>query len=240
MFACIRKLFAKAAATPSAQAEAQGDTPMEKFLIVGLGNIGPDYEGTRHNIGFRMVDALAASVNEANGRTTEWDDRRYGFVTRLSVKGRQLILLKPSTFMNLSGNAVRYWMQQEHVALEHVLVCVDDINLPFGQLRLKPGGSDAGHNGLRHIAQTLGTQQFARLRFGIGNDFFPGQQVDYVLGRFPAEQEALIPECTKATSGAIRTFCLVGIQMAMNQLNRRATPKPSTPTEASEAPTAHE
>ena len=148
---------------------------MEKFLIVGLGNIGPDYEGTRHNIGFRIVDALAASAakplseplsdsprggekagggekargeKDAGGGKVVWEDKRYGFVTRISVKGRQLILLKPSTFMNLSGNAVRYWMQQEKIELSHLLICVDDIALPFGQMRMKPGGSDAGHNGL--------------------------------------------------------------------------------------------
>ncbi len=199
---------------------------MEKFLIVGLGNIGPDYEGTRHNAGFRIVNALAASVNEDKGRETVWEDRRYGFVTRISVKGRQLILLKPSTFMNLSGNAVRYWMQQEKIELEHLLICVDDVGLPFGQLRMKPAGSDGGHNGLKHIAQTLGTQQYARLRFGIGHDYYNGQQIDYVLGHFTPEQEAQIPECTKAAAAAIKTFCLAGIQMAMNQLNRkRPTPK---------------
>jgi len=226
---------------------------MEKFLIVGLGNIGPDYEGTRHNIGFRIVDALAASVAkplsdslsgplsdsprggekarggektrggmDARGEKVVWEDKRYGFVTRISVKGRQLILLKPSTFMNLSGNAVRYWMQQEKIELSHLLICVDDIALPFGQMRMKPGGSDAGHNGLKHIAQILGTQQYARLRFGVGNDFFPGQQVDYVLSPFPPEQEELIPERTKIAAAAIKTFCLAGIQMAMNELNRKA------------------
>ena len=220
---------------------------MEKFLIVGLGNIGPDYEGTRHNIGFRIVDALAASAakplsdplsgplsdsprggekarggKDAHGGKVVWEDKRYGFVTRISVKGRQLILLKPSTFMNLSGNAVRYWMQQEKIELSHLLICVDDIALPFGQMRMKPGGSDAGHNGLKHIAQILGTQQYARLRFGVGSDFFPGQQVDYVLSPFPPEQEELIPERTKVAAAAIKTFCLAGIQMAMNELNRRA------------------
>ncbi len=208
--------------------ESESSTPMEKFLIVGLGNMGPEYEGTRHNIGFRMVDALAASVNEDKGRQTQWEDKRYGFVTRISVKGRQLILLKPTTYMNLSGNAVRYWMQQEKIELPHLLVCVDDIALPFGQLRMKPSGSDAGHNGLKHIAQTLGTQAYARLRFGIGSDFYKGQQVDYVLGTFPPEEESLIPERTKETSAAIKTFCLAGIQMAMNQLNRKGpTPDPS-------------
>ncbi len=222
MLSFIKRLFAKPTTSPSACAEGNGETPMEKFLIVGLGNIGPDYEGTRHNIGFRMVDALAAEKDAV------WEDKRYGFVTRISVKGRQLILLKPSTFMNLSGNAVRYWMQQEKIELSHLLVCVDDLALPFGQLRLKPGGSDAGHNGLKHIAQILGTQQYARLRFGIGSEFHRGQQVDYVLGTFPPEEEALIPERTKVTSAAIRTFCLAGIQMAMNQMNRKPTPAASS------------
>ena len=233
MFSFFRRLFAKETTPRPADREGLGESPMEKFLIVGLGNMGPDYEGTRHNIGFRMVDALAASVNEGKalpptrgagrgvGKTAVWEDKRYGFVTRISVKGRQLILLKPTTFMNLSGNAVRYWMQQEKIELEHLLVCVDDLALPFGQLRMKPGGSDAGHNGLKHIAQTLGTQQYARLRFGIGNDYYAGQQIDYVLGRFPEEQEALIPEITKQASAAIKTYCLAGIQMAMNQLNRK-------------------
>ena len=235
MFSFLKKLFSKNAApsqTAGAGGESESSIPMEKFLIVGLGNMGPDYEGTRHNIGFRMVDALAASVNEDKGRPTVWEDKRYGFITRISVKGRQLILLKPTTYMNLSGNAVRYWMQQEKIELEHLLVCVDDIGLPFGQLRMKPSGSDGGHNGLKHIAQILGTQQYARLRFGIGNNFYSGQQVDYVLGQFPPEEEALIPEHTKETSAAIKTFCLAGIQMAMNQLNRkkRETPSPNRPT----------
>ena len=231
MFSFLKKLFSKntvPSQTAGAGGESESSIPMEKFLIVGLGNMGPDYEGTRHNIGFRMVDALAASVNEDKGRPTVWEDKRYGFITRISVKGRQLILLKPTTYMNLSGNAVRYWMQQEKIELEHLLVCVDDIGLPFGQLRMKPSGSDGGHNGLKHIAQILGTQQYARLRFGIGNNFYSGQQVDYVLGQFPPEEEALIPEHTKETSAAIKTFCLAGIQMAMNQLNRkkRETPSP--------------
>ena len=245
MFSFLKKLFSKDT-TPRPTREGQGGgatpdqdrlggeseslSPMEKFLIVGLGNMGPDYEGTRHNIGFRMVDALAASVNEDKGKETAWEDRRYGFITRISVKGRQLILLKPTTYMNLSGNAVRYWMQQEKIPLEHLLICVDDIGLPFGQLRMKPSGSDGGHNGLKHIAQILGTQQYARLRFGIGNDYYPGQQVDYVLGQFPPEEEALIPECAKQTSAAIKTFCLAGIQMAMNQLNRKKRPTTDRPT----------
>ena len=189
---------------------------MSKYLIVGLGNIGDEYRDTRHNIGFKMLDAFAEASN------ITFEDKRYGFVGRGRVKNAELVLLKPSTFMNLSGNAVRYWMQQEKIELSHLLICVDDIALPFGQMRMKPGGSDAGHNGLKHIAQTLGTQRYARLRFGVGNDFFPGQQVDYVLSQFPPEQEELIPERTKVAAAAIKTFCLAGIQMAMNELNRKA------------------
>ena len=151
-----------------------------KYLIAGLGNIGPEYHETRHNIGFMVVDALA----QAAGIT--FNDGRYGFTATMSVKGRQLILLKPSTFMNLSGNAVRYWMQKENIPLENVLIVVDDLALPFGTLRLKGKGSDAGHNGLKHIAATLGTQNYARLRFGIGNDFPRGGQVDFVTKTMPA------------------------------------------------------
>ena len=139
---------------------------MIKYLIVGLGNIGPEYHETRHNIGFMTVEALAR-INNA----PPFIDGRYGFTTSFSIKGRQLILLKPSTFMNLSGLAVRYWMQKENIPLENVLIVVDDLALPFGTLRLKGKGSDAGHNGLKHIAAILGTQNYARLRFGIGNDF---------------------------------------------------------------------
>ena len=189
---------------------------MEKFLIVGLGNIGPEYEGTRHNAGFRVVEALALEGGAA------WEDRRYGFVARMSVKGRQLILLKPSTFMNLSGNAVRYWMQQEKVELAHLLVICDDLALPVGQLRMKPSGSDAGHNGLKHIAQILGSQAYARLRVGIGNEFSRGHQVDFVLGTFPPEEAAAIDERIPTAIAAIKTFCLAGIQFAMNECNRKS------------------
>ncbi len=188
---------------------------MEKFLIVGLGNIGPDYEGTRHNAGFRVVEAMAKEQGVA------WEDRRYGFVARTSVKGRQLILLKPSTFMNLSGNAVRYWMQQEKIELSHLLVVVDDLALPVGTMRMKPGGSDAGHNGLKHIAQILGTQAFYRLRVGIGNDFPRGAQVDFVLGRFSPEDAEAIDARIPDVIGAIKTFCLAGPQFAMNELNKK-------------------
>ena len=145
---------------------------MEKFLIVGLGNIGPEYKNTRHNIGFKVVEALAKLQN------TSFVSGRYGSTASFTLKGKQIILLKPSTFMNLSGLAVRYWMQEEKITLDHVLVIVDDLALPFGTLRLKGKGSDAGHNGLTHIAAILNTPDYARLKFGIGNDFPKGRQVN--------------------------------------------------------------
>ena len=184
-----------------------------KYLIVGLGNIGDEYRETRHNIGFMVLDALAKASNIV------FKDGRYGATTTLSVKGRQLILLKPSTYMNLSGNAVRYWMQQEKIPLENVLVVVDDLALPFGSLRLKGKGSDAGHNGLKHIAATLGTQNYARLRFGIGNDFPKGAQVDYVLGNFDEEDRKQMPERLELAGEIIKSFCLAGLNLTMNQYN---------------------
>lgn len=186
-----------------------------KYLIAGLGNIGSEYENTRHNIGFKVLDALAKASNAV------FTDRRYGAVTEIKVKNKTLILLKPSTYMNLSGNAVRYWMQQEKIPLENLLVVVDDLALPFGTLRLKGKGSDAGHNGLKHIQGILGTQNYARLRFGIGNDFPKGGQVDYVLGEFSAEDENLMPEKLETCGEIIKTFCLAGIQTAMNQYNNK-------------------
>ena len=187
-----------------------------KYLIVGLGNIGPEYHETRHNIGFMAVDALA----KAAGAT--FTDGRYGFTTTLSVKGRQLLLLKPSTFMNLSGNAVRYWMQKENIPLENVLVVVDDLALPFGTLRLKGKGSDAGHNGLKHIASTLGTQNYARLRFGIGNDFPRGGQIDYVLGHFPKEETETMTTAFKDGAAAVVDMMTEGVEAAMNHFNGAA------------------
>jgi PTH1 family peptidyl-tRNA hydrolase len=186
-----------------------------KYLIVGLGNIGAEYHETRHNIGFMTVDALA----KANNAT--FSSGCYGSTASFSVKGRELILLKPSTFMNLSGTAVRYWMQQEKIELENVLIVVDDLALPFGTLRLKGQGSDAGHNGLKHIAATLGTQSYARLRFGIGNDFPKGRQIDYVLGHFSNEEMDAIGERIELASEIIKSFCLAGIAITMNQYNKR-------------------
>lgn len=186
-----------------------------KYLIAGLGNIGREYEYTRHNIGFRVLDALAKASNIV------FTDRRYGETTELKVKGKTLTLLKPSTYMNLSGNAIRYWLQAEKIPVENLLVVVDDLALPFGSLRLKGKGSDAGHNGLKSIQSILGTQNFSRLRFGIGNDFTKGGQVDYVLGEFSDEEEKALPQRFEMCEDIIKSFCLAGLQNTMNQFNNK-------------------
>ncbi|MDO5664958.1 MAG: aminoacyl-tRNA hydrolase [Bacteroidia bacterium] len=186
-----------------------------KYLIVGLGNIGPDYENTRHNIGFMVLDALAKASNII------FQDKRYGFVAEMRLKNKSLVLLKPSTFMNLSGNAIRYWLQKENIEDKNLLVVVDDLALPFGMLRLKSKGSDAGHNGLKHIQDILGTQQYARLRFGIGNEFPRGAQVDYVLDEFSDEEKQALPERLETAVDIIRSFCLAGINITMNQYNNK-------------------
>ncbi len=186
-----------------------------KYLIVGLGNIGNEYARTRHNIGFMILDALAEASN------ISFSTERYGDVARMRLKNKQLVLLKPSTYMNLSGNAVRYWKEHEGIDTDHILVLVDDIALPFGAIRLKPSGSDAGHNGLKNIAQMLGTQSYRRLRFGIGNDFPRGCQVDYVLGRFTPEQEQELLERIGVAIDAIKECVLAGIQNAMCKYNNK-------------------
>ena len=186
-----------------------------KYLIVGLGNIGPEYEGTRHNIGFRVLDALSKASN------TAFEDRRYGFVSHMRVKNAELVLLKPSTYMNLSGNAVRYWLLQEKIPVENMLVVVDDLSLPLGAIRLRQGGGDAGHNGLKHIAQTLGGQGYNRLRFGIGNDFPQGYQVDFVLSKFTSEEEQIVDERALVACDAIKAFALSGMQFAMCNYNNK-------------------
>lgn len=186
-----------------------------KYLIVGLGNIGSEYAGTRHNAGFMIADALAATA----GAT--FSTERYVDIAHMRVKNAQITILKPSTYMNLSGNAVRYWKDKEGIETENILVLVDDCALPFGAIRVKPSGSDAGHNGLKNIAQMLGTQAYARLRFGIGNDFPRGAQIDYVLGHFtPEELTAMTPRIDIAID-AIKAFCLAGIQNAMCNYNNK-------------------
>ena len=184
-----------------------------KYLIVGLGNIGDEYADTRHNIGFMMLDAFA----DAQGTT--WADKRYGFVAKCRVKNAEMILLKPSTYMNLSGNAVRYWLQQEKIPVENMLVLVDDLNLPFGTIRIRKQGSNGGHNGLGNIQSVLGTENYARVRFGIGNNFSRGAQCNFVLGKWTDEEQKLLPERLKVTSEIIPSFCLQGIDHTMNLYN---------------------
>lgn len=186
-----------------------------KYLIVGLGNIGPEYRGTRHNMGFRVLDAFAKASNLV------FQTARYGDVARVSLKGRELVLLKPSTYMNLSGNAVRYWLQQEKIPLDRLLVVVDDLVLPVGALRLKGKGSDAGHNGLKNIAELLGTQDYARLRVGIGSDFPRGRQIEFVLGRFSEEDERILAERIPLAVDAVKSFVLAGLALTMNQYNKK-------------------
>ena len=186
-----------------------------KYLVAGLGNIGPAYEHTRHNIGFDILDALA---NEAG---ISFMDKRYGFIGEMKYRARSFWLLKPSTFVNLSGNAVRYWMRKLKIPLENLLVVMDDIALPFGTLRLRARGGDAGHNGLAHINTILGTSNYARLRFGIGSDFPPGTQVGYVLGGWDDEQEKLLPERIELACEIIRSFGVIGLERTMSQYNNR-------------------
>lgn len=185
---------------------------MEKFLIVGLGNPGSEYEGTRHNTGFMVLDAFAKASNIV------FDDSRYGFVGTTSIKGRKTILLKPTTFMNLSGNAVRYWMNKENIRQENLLVIADDLSLPLGTLRLKGNGSSGGHNGLGHIQQLIG-QQYARLKVGIGNDFPRGMQVDWVLGKYSNEDMQVLASRIGTACEVIKSFVLAGINITMNLYN---------------------
>ena len=187
----------------------------KSYLVVGLGNIGAEYAATRHNIGFMILDAWAQASNVV------FEPGRYGDMTLVRDKGREFHLLKPSTYMKLSGNAVRYWQQKLDIELDHILVICDDINLPFGTLRLRVSGSDGGHNGLKNIAELLESQNWARLRVGVGHDFAQGQQIDFVLSAFTEEQKKEIPELAKKIVAGARTWAFVGIGQAMNQLNIR-------------------
>ncbi|MGC9470119.1 MAG: aminoacyl-tRNA hydrolase [Bacteroidales bacterium] len=185
-----------------------------KYLITGLGNPGREYENTRHNIGFSILDALVKASNIA------FEDRRYGWISRLSHRGRIFVLLKPSTYMNLSGSAVHYWLKKEKIPLERLLVVVDDVALPFGVLRLRAKGSDAGHNGLNHISTILGTQNYARLRFGIGDNYGPGQKAEYVLGPWSEEEKKLLPQRIELAGEIILQFGVLGVERTMNLYNK--------------------
>ncbi|MEA2042931.1 MAG: aminoacyl-tRNA hydrolase [Bacteroidota bacterium] len=185
-----------------------------KYLIIGLGNPGEKYENTRHNIGFKVLDALA------NASDTFFSVERYAQKATVKYKGRRLILIKPSTYMNLSGKAVKYWIEQENIKPENIIVIVDDLALPFGQIRMKAKGGDGNHNGLIDIINILGHQNFARIRFGIGNDFPKGMQADYVLSPWSEDEKLLLPERIKTVTGAIKSFSFTGAGRTMNSLNK--------------------
>ncbi len=185
-----------------------------KYLIAGLGNVGQEYSHTRHNIGFMVLDAWAQASN------TSFSTLRYGSIAEVSFKGRKFTLLKPSTYMNLSGKAVNYWMQQLGIPRENLLVVVDDLSIPFGSMRLRKKGSAGGHNGLKNIAECIGGEDYARLRIGIGNGFSRGGQIDFVLGQIPPEQEAALPEILDRAVDAVKCFATEGADRAMTLFNR--------------------
>lgn len=186
---------------------------MKKYLIAGLGNIGEQYQNTRHNVGFAILDALAAE------KECTFETKKLGDMAGFNFKGRKFILLKPNTYMNRSGKAVRFWMDKEKIALENLLIICDDINLPFGTIRLKGKGSDGGHNGLKDINNALQTNQYARFRFGVGADFGKGRQVDHVLGKWNGEEQGQLPERLKKSAELITSFGTAGLARTMNTFN---------------------
>ncbi len=207
MFEFLKSLFY------SSKSAVEESDPMKKFLIVGLGNIGSEYAETRHNVGFKILDALATHEDFI------FETARLGDIGSFKTKGRTIICLKPSTYMNLSGKALKYWLEKEKVPMENLLVITDDINLPFGTLRLKTKGSDGGHNGLKDIQQTLQTTTYNRLRFGVGSDFGKGRQVDYVLGEWNEEERSALNERFDRSSKLIKAFVLSGVKNTMNEFN---------------------
>ena len=184
-----------------------------KYLVVGLGNPGEQYAGTRHNIGFEVIDALAKE------KEVEFKADRLSEKAEVKFKGRNLILIKPTTYMNLSGKAVHYWLQKEKIPIDRALIISDDIALPFGKLRLKGKGSDGGHNGLKDIQQVLQTSSYSRLRFGVGSEFSKGRQSDYVLGKWSDEESTLLPERINKSVDFIKSFSTIGLAMTMSALN---------------------
>ena len=189
------------------------------YLVVGLGNIGAEYANTRHNMGFMVLDAWAQASNIL------FESGRYGYMATVSFKGRKFHLLKPSTYMNLSGKAVRYWMNELKIPVENLLVISDDLNIPFGTLRLRKNGSAGGHNGLTNINELIGTQDYARIRVGIGNEFGRGQQIGYVLGELAKEEMEQMPEISKRVIDGVKAWATIGADRAMNAVNTRPQPK---------------
>ena len=193
---------------------SQETNTMKKFLIVGLGNIGQEYENTRHNIGFKVLDYLAKD------ESITFQTQKLGEVAEYNIKGRKLFLLKPSTYMNLSGKAIKYWMEKENIEKENILVITDDLNLSFGTIRIKAKGSDGGHNGLKSIQAVLNTVEYPRFRFGISDQFKKGQQVDYVLGEWSEEENKQLNEIISKSADAVKKFVSLGISLAMNEINK--------------------
>ncbi|MEQ1744039.1 MAG: aminoacyl-tRNA hydrolase [Saprospiraceae bacterium] len=185
-----------------------------KYLITGLGNIGYEYDGTRHNVGFDVVNLLCRQLEGV------WTDDHHGERAEVRFKGRVLVLLKPNTYMNISGKAVRYWLQKEKIPNENCLVVCDDLNLDFGKLRLRAKGSDGGHNGLKNIQEILGTDTYPRLRIGIGSDFSRGRQVNFVLGKWTQDEAAELPNVLEKAAEATKAFATIGLERAMNVLSR--------------------
>ena len=200
------------------------------YLIVGLGNIGVEYANTRHNMGFMVLDAWAQASNIV------FESGRYGYTATVSFKGRKFTLLKPTTYMNLSGKAVRYWMNELKIPVENLLVISDDLNIPFGTLRLRKNGSAGGHNGLTNINELIGTQDYARIRVGIGNEFGRGQQVNYVLGELSDEEAAEMPEISKRVIEGVKAWATIGADRAMNVVNT----KPKQPKTSGNGPQSTE
>lgn len=185
-----------------------------KFLIVGLGNVGAEYDHTRHNIGFEVIDFLAREAQAT------FQTGNYGHVAEIKHKGRILVLLKPTTFMNLSGKAVKYWMDKHKIPVENILVVVDDVHLDLGKLRLREKGSDGGHNGLKDIQEKLGHANYPRLRMGIGKDYHPGEQMKYVLGKWKSDEKDDVQRMIEKAAIAVKSFVAIGIKYTMDQLNR--------------------
>lgn len=195
--------------------KTEEEPDLMKYLIVGLGNMGAEYDNTRHNIGFEVVDALAKEFE------VSFKDDTLGDLAEFKHKGRTFILLKPSTYMNLSGKAVRYWLQKKKVQKENLLVILDDLNLPFGKQRLRAKGSDGGHNGLKNIDQLNGGNNYARLRIGIGDEFSKGKQINYVLGKWTEAENTALPEILKTATETVKGFGTIGVARAMNQFNKK-------------------
>ena len=223
-FAFIKKMIVS-----DAQAQKEEDNSV-KYLITGLGNIGVEYNDTRHNIGFDVVDYLAAKFEAS------YKNNRYGFTASFRYKGRTFVLLKPTTYMNLSGQAVRYWLQKEKIKQQNLMVISDDLNIQFGQVKIKPKGSAGGHNGLKNIEQLLKTNQYPRLRVGIGNNYSKGRQVDFVLGKWAEDEWPLLDKVIQHAANAVIAFASIGIERSMNQYNKDLNKPQSTPKKKQQKP----